>query len=68
MDVIEPTGMYFTFMPFLSLVIGVVVSAGLFALVVWVLYTVIWRGVRRGLQEYYGPASSRAGALAGESD
>ena len=37
MDVIEPTGMYFTFMPFLSLVIGVVVSAGLFALVVWVL-------------------------------
>ena len=66
MDVIEPTGMYFTFMPFLSLVIGVVVSAGLFALVVWVLYSVIWRAVRRGLEEYYGPASSRA--LPGESD
>lgn len=28
-------------------------------LLIWVIYTIVWMGVRRGLEEYYGPGEYR---------
>lgn len=45
--------------PLLVLVAGFVGGVLLIALLLWILYTIIWNGVRRGLEEYYGPAPRR---------
>ena len=36
------------------LILMLIVMVGLTALWIWVLYTIIWRAVRRGLREFYG--------------
>ncbi len=59
MDVVEPPILPFFFLPIVSNVIAIVVAVGVFALVMWVLYSVVWRAVRRGLEEYYGPGAYR---------
>lgn len=38
---------------FLAIIIYVVISVGLFLIVLRILYAVIWRGVRRGIREYH---------------
>ncbi len=42
-------------LPILWLTLMFVGAILVFVLVLWIAYTVIWRGVRRGLEEYYGP-------------
>lgn len=37
-----------------AILLYLAVAVGIGALSIWVLYTIIWRGVRRGLREYYG--------------
>ena len=37
----------------IAIIIYVVVSIGLFLIVLRILYAVIWRGVRRGIREYH---------------
>jgi hypothetical protein len=59
MDVVEPPILSFIFLPIVSNVIAIVVAVGVFALVMRVLYSVVWRAVRRGLEEYYGPSEYR---------
>lgn len=40
--------------------IVVVIAAVLgFVILVWVIYTIVWKGVKRGLEEYYGPGEYR---------
>lgn len=40
--------------------IVVVIAAALgLVLVIWVIYTIVWKGVKRGLEEYYGPGEYR---------
>ncbi|MGV3733448.1 MAG: hypothetical protein ACO1N6_08620 [Microcella sp.] len=48
-----------TLVPVLVLIGGFVGGVLLIALLLWILYTIIWNGVRRGLEEYYGPAPRR---------
>lgn len=55
MNPIAPFDALFTAIPilvFVAVVVGV-------ALLIWVIYTVVWMGVRRGLEEYYGPGEYR---------
>ncbi|MEN9620294.1 MAG: hypothetical protein RL499_487 [Actinomycetota bacterium] len=59
MEVVEPPILPFVFLPIVSNVIAIVVVVGVFALVMRVLYSVVWRAVRRGLEEYYGPGEYR---------
>ncbi len=54
---IDPLGVL-TFLAsagFIALLIGFLVWLGLTALVLWVMYTIIWTAVRRGLREFYYP-------------
>ncbi len=30
-----------------------------FIVLVWLIYTIVWKGVKRGLEEYYGPGEYR---------
>ncbi len=40
--------------------IAVVIAAVLgVMMVLWVIYTIVWKGVKRGLEEYYGPGDYR---------
>ena len=40
--------------------IALVIAAVLgFVILMWVIYTIVWKGVKRGLEEYYGPGDYR---------
>lgn len=39
----------------LLILLSVVLYAGVFALSIWITYTIIWRAVRRGLREFHYP-------------
>jgi hypothetical protein len=40
--------------------IALVIAAALgFMILIWVVYTIVWKGVKRGLEEYYGPGEYR---------
>jgi hypothetical protein len=55
MNPIAPYDALFTAIPILLMVaatLGIV-------LLIWVIYTIVWMAVRRGLEEYYGPAEYR---------
>jgi hypothetical protein len=55
MNLFAANDVLFALVPFFvvgAIVLGVIVVA-------WVLYTVVWMGVRRGLEEYYGPGEYR---------
>lgn len=52
-----------TLVPVLVLIAGFVGGVLLVALLLWILYTIIWNGVRRGLEEYYGPGSYKGFTL-----
>jgi hypothetical protein len=41
----------------LLFIFGWIISIGVVTLWLWILYTVIWQAVRRGLREYYDPQS-----------
>ncbi len=43
----------FAAMPFL-VILAIIVAA---VVASWITYTLIWMGVKRGLEEYYGPGS-----------
>ncbi len=45
--------------PFLAFGLPIVAGVAGALLSVWVLYTVVWKAVLRGLQEYYGPGEYR---------
>lgn len=38
---------------FIGFLLALVIAVGVVWLQLWILYTVIWRGVRRGLAEFY---------------
>jgi hypothetical protein len=50
----------------LGLIFAVLIAAGVIALQLWILYSVIWRAVRRGLVEYNYPGIKIKG-LSGRS-
>ena len=59
MDLIGSSDAAWALVPLLFLVLWVALVALTFALVVWILYTVIWRAVRRGMREFYGVQPER---------
>ena len=48
-----------TLVPVVVLAVTVVGTVLVIALLLWILYTIIWKGVLRGLEEYYGPGGYR---------
>lgn len=59
MNPIAPYDAAWTVIPILFVIIGMVVAVLVVLLIAWILYTVVWKGVRRGLEEYYGTRSPR---------
>lgn len=59
MNPIAPYDAAWTVIPILFLVIGMVVAVLVVLLVAWILYTIAWKGVKRGLEEYYGTRPPR---------
>lgn len=49
--------------PLLFLVVNIIVAVLVISLLVWVLYTIIWRGVRRGLVEFELASSHHESAV-----
>lgn len=43
----------------IGLLLSVLFSAGTIALSIWIIYTIIWRAVRRGLREFHYPDQKR---------
>lgn len=59
MNPIAPYDAFFSAAPILLLAIIVIGATVVVSLTLWLQYTLIWKGVRRGLEEYYGPGSYR---------
>ncbi len=59
MNLMAPLDTVWALVPILFFLGSVVVVILLVMLISWILYTVVWMGVRRGLREYYGPGPYR---------
>jgi hypothetical protein len=68
MDAVESPVLPFVFLPIVSIVLTVAVAVGVLALVLRVHYSVVWRAVLRGLEEYYGPGTYRGYTLPAPSE
>lgn len=55
MNPVAPFDAAFAAIPILVIVASIL---GI-VLFIWVIYTIVWMGVRRGLEEYYGPGEYR---------
>ena len=59
MNLMAPLNSAWALVPIFFFIGSVVVAILLVMLICWILYTVVWMGVRRGLREYYGPGPYR---------
>lgn len=59
MDLFAPADAAWAIVPILFFFVWLAFAAAVFALVMWIMYGVIWRAVRRGLQEFHGVRPAR---------